>query len=74
MKRFSGLLPTMLLAAALGALVIGWPYVFPSPTYEDLADECAQKCASYHRFGVLEREATPYSNKPSSIKYSCHCA
>ena len=63
----------ILILIALGALLIGFPYIFPTPTFQDLLNDCMQQCEKINALGQLERESTPYSPKLSAAKYSCHC-
>lgn len=69
---FRSVIPILVLIAG-GALVLGFPYIFPAPTLQDLTDDCTRQCAKINALGQLEKEVTPYSPKTSSAKYSCHC-
>lgn len=71
MRRLWNVLPSVLFATALGALVTGWPYVFPVPSYEDLLDECTRKCARYRKSVDLDPGFSPaWSNLGLALLYS----
>ena len=63
----------ILVLIALGALVVGFPYIFPTPTYQDLENDCMRQCEKLGAAWKLEKESVPYSPKFSSANYSCHC-
>ena len=63
----------LLLALAFSAVVIGWPYLFPQSSIQDLARDCTGKCRKFNMLGNLEKEAAPYTPKYSPSQYSCRC-
>jgi hypothetical protein len=73
MNSFWKFLPSILLIGALGALIVAWPYLFPEPTVDSLAQECTVKCARFNKNGNLKAQEAPYSPKASGKKFSCDC-
>ena len=63
----------ILILIILAALVLGFPYLFSTPTYQDLANDCMRQCTKLGAGWQLEKESVPYSPKFSSANYSCHC-